>query len=148
MTVPVVSVVGHLRKGHRGAQHVPGELLSAPGILGPDAHLVVHRETTVAPAEQAAAQFLGQRVLAREKRAHRAPKALKEQRLGHRRQGDKRCIGQERPVGAKHVHVRVEVGQVARSSPLVTNNYSLDKSCEEFGATTIQINYYEIASMA
>ena len=47
------------------------------------------------PAEHAAAQFLGQRVLAREKREHRAPKALKVQRLGHRRHGDKRSIGQE-----------------------------------------------------
>jgi len=31
MTLPVVSVVAHLRKRHRGAQHVPGELLSALG---------------------------------------------------------------------------------------------------------------------
>ena len=71
MTVPVVSVVGHLRKGHRRAQHGACELLSAPGILGPDAHLVVRGEPTVAPAEHAAAQVLGQRVLAHEKLAMR-----------------------------------------------------------------------------
>jgi len=46
------------------------------GILGRHAHLVVHREPTAAPAEHAAAQFLGQRVLAHEKRQHCAPKAL------------------------------------------------------------------------
>jgi len=70
-----------------------------------------------APAEHAAAQFFRERVLAHEKRQHRAPKTLEEQPLGHRRQGDKRAIGQERSVGGEHMHVRAEVGEVARRSP-------------------------------
>ena len=38
----------------------------------------------LAPAQHAAAQFFRERVLAHEKRQLRAPKALEEQRLGHR----------------------------------------------------------------
>ena len=55
-----LSVVGYLCKEHRRAQHVPGEILSALGILGCDAHPVVRGEPTVAPAERPAAQVFGQ----------------------------------------------------------------------------------------
>jgi len=39
--VPVVSVVSHLLKGHRRAQHGAGEFFSTLGILLAHAHLVV-----------------------------------------------------------------------------------------------------------
>ncbi len=50
-------------------------------------------------------------MLAHEKREHRTPKALGEQRLEHRRQRHEPSIGPDCPVGGEHV--RVEVGQIA-----------------------------------
>ncbi len=65
----------------------------------------------MAPAKKLGAQLFGDGVALNEKRQHRASKAPGKQRLGHRRQGDKPAIGQERSVGGEHRHVRVEVGQ-------------------------------------
>ncbi len=67
----------------------------------------------IAPAKEFGAQLPGDGGVLNEKLQRRAPKALGEQRLGHRRQRHEPPIGQERPVGGEHMHVRVEVGQVA-----------------------------------
>ena len=66
----------------------------------------------LAPAEHAAAQLLGERLLAHEEPQHRAPEGFGKKPLGHRRQRHQPPIGQERPVGGKDVHVRVEVRQI------------------------------------
>jgi len=44
---------------------------------------------------------------------HGAPETLDEKPLAHQRQGDKRSVRTERPIGDKHMHVRIEVGQVS-----------------------------------
>lgn len=78
-------VVGHLLKGHRGAQRVAGEILSSLGILGRHPHRVMRREPRVAPAEHAATKLVSERLIFHEKIEHRAPKALGKQSLRHGR---------------------------------------------------------------
>ncbi len=65
------------------------------------------------PGEHAATKLLRERAVLHQKRKHRAPKAFGEKCLRHGRQRDKAPLGKEGSVGGEHVHMRVEVDQIA-----------------------------------
>ena len=71
-----------------------------------------HRKAAMAPAQELAAQSLGNDTFPDEEAEHRAPKTLHEQPLRDRRQQHERPVRTEGSVGGKDVHVRVEVRQI------------------------------------
>jgi len=106
-------VVAHLGECERRAQHVGGELVSAFGVIGRDAYLVVNGKAAIAPTEHAAAKFLRGHALLDQKIQHRAAKPALEQRLRNWRQWGECAIDAKHPVGAQNMDVRMEAHQVA-----------------------------------
>jgi hypothetical protein len=98
------------REGSPG--DVAGEGLDGVRFVRFDAHGVVEVEARMAPVEERVEEALGETLGAMEAMEEESAEDLLHGRRGEERQGEKRAVGEERPLGDEEVEMGVEVEEV------------------------------------